>query len=141
MLEELEELEDIIDTLVFEDEPPLFTSEYAIDFIETAMLLMDEYIKDNPHVISEPEFHDILLEEIKDILNIQIEDYINKSYKRDDIEQDIDDMIEEAFTIFMNSFYPNIYWSFRCICQAADHFYRTIIILRITTPDLYYYLS
>jgi putative phage-type endonuclease len=103
----LEELEDIIDTLVFEDEPPLFTSEYAIDFIETAMLLMDEYIKDNPHIISEPEFHDILLEEIKDILNIQIEDYINKSYNRDDIEQDIDDMIEEAFTIFMNSFYPN----------------------------------
>jgi len=74
----LEELEDIIDTLVFEDEPPLFTSEYAIDFIETSMLLMDEYIKDNPDIISEPEFHDILLEEIKDIMYIQIEDYINK---------------------------------------------------------------
>jgi putative phage-type endonuclease len=106
MLDELEELEDIIDTLVFEDEPPLFTSEYAIDFIETSMLLMDEYIKDNPDIISEPEFHDILLEEIKDIMYIQIEDYINKSYNRDDIEQDIDDMIEEAFILFINSFYP-----------------------------------
>ena len=102
----LEELEDILDTLVFEDEPPLFTSEYAIDFIETTMLLMDEYIKNNPDIISEPEFHDILLEEIKDIMYIQIEDYINKSYNQDDIEQDIDDMIEEAFILFINSFYP-----------------------------------
>jgi hypothetical protein len=113
MLDELEELEDIIDTLVFEDEPPLFTQEYAIDFIETAMLLMDEHIKDNPHIISEPEFHDILLEEIKDMMYIQMEDYINKSYNSDDIEQDIDDMIEETFILFINE---------RCLLNNVSEF-------------------
>lgn len=106
-ISELEELENIIDKLVFEDEPPLFTKEYAIDFIETSMLLMDEYVKDNPHIISEPDFYDILLEEIKEILYIQVENFINNSYNKDKLEEDIDDMIEEAITIFMNSFYPN----------------------------------
>ena len=107
LIADLEELENIIDKLVFEDEPPLFTKEYAIDFLETSMLLMDEYIKDNPNIISEPDFHDILLEEIKDMLHIQLYDYINNSYNKDKLEEDMDEMIEEAFNIFMNSFYPN----------------------------------
>ena len=65
-ISEIEDLEDIIDTLVFEDEPSIFTEEYAIELVDTALHLMDEYMEYFPHVISEPNFHDILLEEIKD---------------------------------------------------------------------------
>jgi hypothetical protein len=56
-LEELEELEDITDTIVFEDEPSIFTEEYAVELVETALHLMDDYMEQPPTAISEPNFH------------------------------------------------------------------------------------
>ena len=48
-LSDLEPLQDILDTLVFEEyeEPSIFTEEYAVDLVETALHLMDEYMKEN----------------------------------------------------------------------------------------------
>ena len=63
-ISELEDLEDITDLLVFKDEPSIFTEEYAIELVETALHLMDEYMEHHPHCISEQNFHEILLEEI-----------------------------------------------------------------------------
>ena len=74
MLSELEELQDITDELVFEDEPSIFNDELAIELVETAMHLMDEYIKSNPNIVSEPDFQEILLEEIQDIFYVQMEE-------------------------------------------------------------------
>ena len=74
LMNELEELEDIYDTLVFEDPPSIFNEDYALEFIETALHLMDEYMIESPTAITEPDFHDTLLDEIKDIFYIQMED-------------------------------------------------------------------
>jgi putative phage-type endonuclease len=104
---ELEDLEDIIDTLVFEDEPSIFTEEYANDLIETALQLMDEYISCNPHSICEPNFNEILLEEIKDIFYIQMEHHIEDLYNGEDIEEDMNELLEDAFNIFISTFYPD----------------------------------
>ena len=41
-LSDLEELHDIMDTLVFEDESTIFTEEHAIEVVETAFHLMEE---------------------------------------------------------------------------------------------------
>lgn len=41
---DLEPLEDIMDTLVFEDEPSIFNDEYAIELVETALHLMEEFM-------------------------------------------------------------------------------------------------
>ena len=43
--DELEDLEDITNTLIFEDIPAIFTEEYAVELVETAMLLIDEYVQ------------------------------------------------------------------------------------------------
>jgi len=104
---ELEELEDITDKLVFEDEPSIFTEEYAVELVETALHLMDEYMEHYPHAISEPNFHEILLEEIKDIFYIQLEDHIDDLDVGDDIEDDMYDLLEEAFNIFITTFHPD----------------------------------
>ena len=61
-LSDLGPLDDIIDTLVFEDEPSIFTENHAVEFVETALHLMEEFMSENPTVISEPNFQDILLE-------------------------------------------------------------------------------
>jgi len=110
MMYDLEELKDDIDNIVFEEYPQLFTEEYAVEFVETALHLMDEYIQDNPHIISEPNFQNILLEEIKNILSIQFEPYIETIYNfedSEDIEEDINNLLEEAFVIFITIFHPD----------------------------------
>jgi putative phage-type endonuclease len=106
-LEDLEDLEDITDKLVFEDEPSIFTEEYAVELVETALYLMDEYMEQHPHAISEPNFHEILLEEIKDIFYVQMEDHIDDLDIGDDVEHDMNELLEDAFNIFITTFHPD----------------------------------
>ena len=110
LLSELDDLEDILDTLVFEDDPSIFNEEYALELVETALHLMDEFVSSNPHIISEPDFQDILLEEIKDIFYIQMEDHIEELYNGDDIEDDMNDLLQDAFYIFISIFHFLIIW-------------------------------
>ena len=102
-LSDLELLEDITDTLVFEDEPSIFSENYAVELVETALHLMEEYMAEHPSAISEPNFHEILLEEIKDMFYIQMEDHILDS---DYIEDDMNDLLEDAFNIYITTFHP-----------------------------------
>ena len=107
LISELEDLIDCIDILIFEDEPSIFTEEFAIQLVETSLQLMDEFLLLNPHIISEPAFCNILLEEIKDIFYIQMEDHIEMLDNGEDIEDDMNELIEEAFTIFITIFHPD----------------------------------
>jgi putative phage-type endonuclease len=104
-LDELEELEDITDTLAFEDEPSIFTEEYAVELVESALLLMDNYMEQHPTAISEPNFHYILLEDIKEIFYIQMEEQIDDLDYGDDIEDDMNELLEVAFNIFITTFH------------------------------------
>ena len=102
-IHELPEIEDILNTLVFEDEPSIFDEDNTIELMETALHLMEEYVIDNPTAISEPDFHEDLLEEIKDIFYIQFEEEILRS---DFVEDDLNELLEDAFNIFITTFYP-----------------------------------
>lgn len=100
---ELEDLEDILNTLVFEDEPTIFDESNTIELMETALHLMEEYVIDNPSAISDPDFHEDLLEEIKDIFYIQFEEQI---FASDFVEDDLNELLDEALNIFVTTFYP-----------------------------------
>jgi len=102
-LSDLDELQDITSELVFEDEPNIFTEDHAIEIVETALHLMEEFMIENPTVISEPNFHDILLEEIKEMFYVQMEDHILDS---EYIQDDMDDLLEDAFNIYITTFHP-----------------------------------
>jgi putative phage-type endonuclease len=102
-INELEPLEDILDILAFEDEPSIFSEEYAVELVESALHLMEEYMGQHPNAISDPDFHEILLEEIKEIFYVQMEDHILES---DYIEDDMNDLLEDAFNIFISTFHP-----------------------------------
>ena len=102
-LSDLEPLEDIMETLVFEDEPNIFNEEYAIELVETALHLMEEFMAEKPTTISEPNFHEILLEEIKELFYVQMEDHILDS---DYIEDDMNDLLEDALYIYITTFHP-----------------------------------
>jgi putative phage-type endonuclease len=98
MINELEELTNIINTLVFEDSPTIFTEEYASDFVETSMKLMYDYVE-------EQDFHEDLLEDMKDFFYTQFEDHI-LSFYGEDIEEDMNELLEEIYKLFLISFYP-----------------------------------
>jgi putative phage-type endonuclease len=102
-LNDIEPLDDILDTLVFEEEPSIFSQEYAVELVESALYLMEEYMADHPTAISEPNFHETLLEELKDIFYIQLEDHILDS---DYVEDDMNDLLEDAFNIYITTFHP-----------------------------------
>ena len=106
-LEDLEDLEDITDKIVFDDEPSIFTEEYAVELVETALHLMDEYMEQHPHAISEPNFHEIILEDIKEIFYVQMEEQIDDLDIGDDIEDDMNELLDDAFNIFITIFHPD----------------------------------
>lgn len=114
----IEDLKEITNELLFEDPPIFFTEDYALDLIETVMYLINEYIIENPNAISEPDFQDNLLEEIKNIFYIQMDEFTENElfYNKDIIEDDLDDLLEESVNIFMNSFYSE-----RVIVENLDH--------------------
>lgn len=102
-INDLEILEDVLDTLVFEDEPSIFSEKHAIELLETALHLMEEYMIEHPTSISEANFHELLFEEIKEIFYVQMEDHILDS---DYIEDDMNELLEEAFNIYITTFHP-----------------------------------
>ena len=102
-LNELPELKDILDDLVFEEEPTIFDEELTLELVETAFYLMEEYMNENPTAITEPDFEEIMLEDLKELFYIQFEEEILNS---DFVEDDLNDILEDVFQIFITTFYP-----------------------------------
>jgi putative phage-type endonuclease len=104
-LHELNELENILESLIFEDEaiPNIIDETNALELVESALYLMEDYMDENPTAISEPDFEEEFLQDIKELFYIQFEDDI---LENDWLEDDLDDLLEEAFKIFIGTFYP-----------------------------------
>jgi len=102
-MDELEELENIINIVEPDDnEGSIFTEENTLDLIETALHLMEIYIEENPTAVSEPDFQDYFLEEIKELFYIQLEDHF---WCFDYAEDALDYLLEDALDIFFSTFY------------------------------------
>ena len=103
----LEELKDISDDLVIEDSVSVFDSdEHIFEFIETVFLLMDEYVKNDPTAISDPDFNETLFEDIKYIFEVQFEDHFDDYMCMYTDESDMDELFEYAFQVYISSFLP-----------------------------------
>jgi hypothetical protein len=71
------------------------------EFIECLMELMDEYIEKNPKAIVEPDFHDVFLENIKEMTVILFGQGLWEHER-----WEMDDVIEEAAEIFYETIMP-----------------------------------
>lgn len=94
-LNDLEDLEDISNGVVLEYDD-FFDEETSLELVETALYLMDEYIQNNPTAITEEEFYEILLEEVREICYIQFEEFI----VCETTEEDFDELLESALNLF-----------------------------------------
>ena len=102
-INDLNDLINILDLLEFEDEPSIVDETNALELVESALYLMEDYMNENPTAISEPDFEENLLDDIKEMFYIQFEEEIlNSEY----VEDDINELLEYAFSIFITTFYP-----------------------------------
>ena len=62
-------LTNIIDQII-PDETPFFNEEESIELYETCLYVMEEFIINNPTVITEPDFDDIFDENIKELIEV-----------------------------------------------------------------------
>jgi putative phage-type endonuclease len=98
----LEELDNIIDKIQAEDDP-YFTDDDALELYNTCLYLMEEFIRNNPKLITEPDFEDIFEDNINELMYAQFEDDI---FFNDDAENELDEIIEEATKDFFDDFMP-----------------------------------
>jgi putative phage-type endonuclease len=93
------DLQDILNKVVFEDEPTIFDEDATLDLIESALHLMIDYMNQHPTAISEPDFPDEMMEEVQELFRIQFEDTMT-----DWVEQDLDDIFGDIYEIFITLF-------------------------------------
>ena len=101
-INDLEELEDILDSLIPEEEPSIFTEEYSMELIETALQMMYEYMNENPSAITEEDFLETFQEDIQELFYIQFEDEITLN---EEVEDDLNEILCFAFEIFFETCY------------------------------------
>lgn len=89
------------DDIVYKDDvDTCILNEHADELVETAMHLMHEYVEHNPDVILDPDFRDILLDEITEMFYIQLE-----NHTLDD--DDLDELLEIACDLYIDTFHKD----------------------------------
>ena len=96
---DLEDLHDILDSIVAERTENNVM--YKEEFTEMLLKMMDQYISENPKAISEPDFHEMFIGNIFDLVLSQF----NQTIWSDD-EEELEDIIEETADIFYESIMP-----------------------------------
>jgi len=110
-----------------EEGEPLFDEDTAPEFVENTLLLMDEFIQNNPNFISDPTFHENFDYEIKELVYNSLENLKKPAevwYKPDEsFKEEIDTLLEYVFDVFFTTIYP---------CRSFDS---SIIINPLTPPQ------
>ena len=127
-MNELDPLEDILDSIVVEEEP-ILSDKYATDFVESLLELMTFYIENNPKAVSEPDFEDDFKDNIQEMVYLQFEDEISLN---ETLEEDLDLMIEESIELFFITIMPLRSFSTALILSKPDKemVEKTLVYLR-----------
>jgi len=97
LFEELDELENIIDEIHAEEEPSIFSLDEETDIVNTCIQIMNDYIDEHPAAITEPDFHETMIENVKELLFMQFDNFFNTN---SDMEEEIDEFIDIAGELF-----------------------------------------
>lgn len=94
---------DITDLIVPENDLKYFNDEESLELYQTCLFLMEEFIKDHPTLISEPDFDDIFDENIRELMHSHFDYDI---FYNEDAEEEMDDIIEHTKNDFFKDFMP-----------------------------------
>ena len=99
----LKELDNIIDEITADEDTKFFNDDDALELYNTCLYLMEEFIRKNPKLITDPDFDDIFEDNINELMYSQFEDDI---FFNDAAEEELDDIILEATCDFFKDFMP-----------------------------------
>lgn len=94
---------DVTELIVPEEDPKYFNEEESLELYQTCIHLMEEFIRDHPALISEPDFEDIFDENIQELMHSHFDCDI---FYTDDAEDEMDEIIECAKNDFLKDFMP-----------------------------------
>ena len=75
---------------------------YSDEFVETALLLMNEYVANNYHLISDPDFCECMEEELIELFISQLEDLLFD----DENEEEFESLVEYSIDYFYENIFP-----------------------------------
>jgi putative phage-type endonuclease len=102
-LHSLPQLVNIIDDIFPDEDDGYFNEDESFELYETCKFLMEEFIRTNSKIITEPEFEDIFNENIDELVKAQFDSDI---FYNDDVEDELEDIIAEAKIDFFKDFMP-----------------------------------
>ena len=114
-------LTNIID-LIEPENSSFFDEEEAYELYETCIHMMEEFIINNPTIITEPEFDDIFDDNINELMESHFE---NDIFYNEEAEEELEEIIHHAKTHFFTDFMP-------------IRSYPSSIILKLEDIDYYY---
>jgi len=99
LLGDLEDLEDILDDITGTEfiTEKVFSAEEETDIVDTCVQLMSDYVDENPTAVSEPDFHEIMLENIKEVMFMNYDNFFQTNAE---IEDELEDLIDIAADMF-----------------------------------------
>ena len=125
----MNELIDITDAIIAEEEPPFLNDYECLELYNTCMFLMEELIRNNPTLISDPDFNEIFDENVDELIHSHFETDV---FYTEDAEDDINDVILRAKEDFFKEFIPPRSYPESIILGEPDYDYvkEQIIILK-----------
>lgn len=101
MIENMNDMNENINDII--EEECIFDDINVEEFVETLLLIMDEYISENPTAISEPDFHETFIENVKSLFFTQFEDELIND---NDLEEELNEILEESIQLFYSTIIP-----------------------------------
>ena len=118
----MSELIDITDKIIPEIEYQYFNDSDFFELYETCLYLMEEFIKDYPTFVSDPDFEDIFDENIQELMYSLFEFDI---FYTEEAEDEINDIIEYAKDDFFKNYMPPRSYSNTIILEDPHNNYIT----------------
>jgi putative phage-type endonuclease len=112
------ELIDITDKIVPDKDSNFFNEEESLEIYQTCIYLMEEFIKDNPKLISEPDFNDIFDENIEELMHSHFDSDI---FYTEEAEEEMEEIIEHSKNDFFKDQMPPRSYPDTIILEEPDH--------------------
>lgn len=116
-MNELNELTNIIDLIIPED-CDCFNEDESMELYETCIHIMEVFIKNNPSIITDPDFDEIFNENIQELIKSLFD---NDIFYNDDAEDEVDEIIEQARIQFFKDFMPIRSYPSSIILEEPDY--------------------
>jgi len=119
-LNDLPQLNDYLDTIIAIDEPTFFNEEECIELYDTCFHMMEEFIKYNTNVISEPDFDNEFDENIEELMHSLFESNV---FYTEEAKEEMEEIIEKSKDDFFKTFMPPRSYSKSIILGEPDYDY------------------